>query len=160
MKYLFFLFIVLAFFVSCNDDDSIHNNYGVAVQFKLYDTAGIEKSNFKIGESFDMIFILINTSGRDLTYYYTGTPITFEIHKSDSIIATSIDGLTFPHVILGGVVKNGERFKSNWLAPNSPARDPKISLPVGKYKAFVKHYGFFDNFKIKESLPIEFEIVD
>ncbi|MCJ7649070.1 MAG: hypothetical protein MUP85_10680 [Candidatus Lokiarchaeota archaeon] len=158
-KIYFFLFILIPL-ISCNDEDSGLMFNGINTQFKLYDNNGVEKTIFKSGEDFEMRFYLINLSGRDLSYHYTGIPVTFEIHQNDSIVVTSVDGLSFAQVILGAEIKNGETYKANWLAPNSPARDPKISLPAGNYKAFVKHYGFFDKIQIKETSPIEFVITN
>ena len=160
MKKIYFFLFVLLLLISCNNEDSGLMFNGIDTQFKLYDSNGVEKTIFKSGDDFEMRFLLVNLSGRDLSYHYTGIPVTFEIYQNDSIVATSVDGLTFAQVILGGALKNGESFKANWMAPNSPARDPKLILPVGNYKAFVKHYGFFDNSKLKESSPVEFEIIN
>lgn len=160
MKIIYILLLTGIFLIACNEDNSIVGVNGVNTQFKLYDSNGVEKTTFKSGDDFEMRFLLVNLSGRDLSYHYTGIPVTFEIHQNDSIIATSVDELTFAQVILSSSVKNGGFYKSNWLAPNSPARDPKLILPVGNYKAFVKHYGFFDNSKLKESNPIAFVITN
>ena len=160
MKKIYFFLFVLFLLIGCNNEDSSLMFNGVDTQFKLYDTNGVEKMIFKSGEDFEMRFFVTNLSGRDLSYHYTGIPVTFEIHQNDSIIATSVDGLTFAQVILGGAVKNGETYKANLLAPNASARDPKISLQAGNYKAFVKHYGFFDKFQIKETTSIEFIVTN
>jgi len=156
----YFFFFVLIPLIGCNDEDSSVMFNGINTQFKLYDTNGVEKTIFSSGDDFEIRFFIANLSGRDLSYHYTGIPVTFEIQQNDSIVATSVDGLAFPQVILGDEVKNGETYKASWIAPNSPAREPKISLPVGNYKALVKHYGFFDKFHIKESTPIEFLIIN
>jgi hypothetical protein len=160
MKKIYFFLIVVIGFTACNDDNSSVGVNGVNTQFKLYDSNGDEKTIFKSGDDFEMRFLLANLSGRDLSYHYTGTPVFFEIHQNDSIIATSVDGLSFPQVILGDELKNGRIFRDKWIAPNSSARNPKLILPAGNYKAFVKHYGFFDNVKIKESSAVEFVITD
>jgi hypothetical protein len=160
MKIIYFLLLAGIFLIACNEDNSSVGVNGVNTQFKLYDSNGVEKTTFKSGDDFEMRFSLVNLSGRDLSYHYTGIPVFFEIHQNDSIIATSVDGLSFPQVILGDEVKNGETFSDNWVAPNSSARDPKLILPAGNYKAYIKHYGFFDNVKLKESSPVEFMITN
>ena len=160
MKIIYFLLLAGIFLIACNEDNSSVGVNGVNTQFKLYDSNGVEKTAFKSGDDFEMRFSLVNLSGRDLSYHYTGIPVFFEIHQNDSIIATSVDGLTFAQVILGAEVKNGGIFRDNWIAPNSSARDPKLILPAGNYKAFVKHYGFFDSVKLKESNPVEFVITN
>jgi hypothetical protein len=160
MKMIYFLLLAGIFLIACNEDNSSVGVNGVNTQFKLYDSNGIEKTTFKSGDDFEMRFSLVNLSGRDLSYHYTGVPVGFEIRQNDSIIATSVDGMMFIQVILGGEVKNGDTFKVNWIAPNSPARDPKLILPAGNYKAFVKHYNFFDEGILKESSPIEFVITN
>ncbi|GAB6283631.1 MAG: hypothetical protein STSR0008_24150 [Ignavibacterium sp.] len=161
MKKIYFLLLAGIFLIACNEDNSSVGVNVVNTQFKLYDINGVEKTTFKSGNNFEMRFLLVNLSGRDLSYHFTGTPVFFEIHKNDSIIATSVDGLLFPEVILYGEVKNGEIIRDKWIAPNSVARDPKLILSPGNYKAFVKHYAFFDdNVTIKESLPVEFVITD
>jgi hypothetical protein len=160
MKKIYFFLFILIPLISCNEEDSSLMFNGVYTQIKLYDTNGVEKTIFKSGEDFEMRFFVTNQSGMDLSYHYTGIPVTFEIHQNDSVVATSVDGLTFAQVILGSSVKNGETYIANWLAPNSSARDPKISLKAGNYKAFVKHYGFFDKFQIKETSPTEFTVTN
>ena len=160
MKKIYFFLIVAIGFTACSDDNSSVGVNGVNTHFKLYDSNGVEKTAFKSGDDFEMRFLLVNMSGRDLSYHYTGIPVFFEIHQNDSIIATSVDGLSFPQVILGDEVKNGAIFRDNWIAPNSSARDPKLILPPGNYKAFVKHNGFFDNVKLQESKPVEFVITN
>lgn len=160
MKLIYFLLLAGIFLIACNEENSSVGVNGVNTQFKLYDSNGVEKTTFKSGDDFEMRFSLINLSGIDLSYHYTGIPIFFEIHQNDSIIATSVDGLSFPQVILGYELKNGEIFRDNWIAPNSSARDPKLILPAGNYKAYIKHYGFFDNIKLKESIPIDFIITN
>lgn len=160
MKKIYFLFLAVIFLIACNEDHSSVGVNGVNTQFKLLDSNGVEKTIFKSGDDFEMRFLLVNLSGSDLSYHYTGIPVFFEIHQNDSIVATSVDGLTFAQVVLGGAVKSGEFYKANWLASNSPAGDPKLILPAGNYKAFVKHYGFFDNIKLKESSPVEFVITE
>lgn len=160
MKIIYYLFLAGIFLIACNEDNSSVGVIGVSTKFKLYDINGVEKTNFQSGDDFEMRFLLVNLSGKDLSYHYTGIPVFFEIHQNDSIIATSVDGLTFAQVILGGEVKNSGVFRNNWIAPNSSARDPKLILPAGNYKAVVKHYGFFDNVKIRESSPVEFVITE
>ncbi|MBK9098404.1 MAG: hypothetical protein IPM14_09900 [bacterium] len=160
MKIIYFLLFAGIFLIACNEDNSSVGINGVNTQFKLYDSNGVEKTTFKSGDDFEMRFSLVNLSGRDLSYHYTGIPVFFEIHQNDSIIATSVDGLSFPQVILGDEVKNGGIFRDYWIAPNSSARDPKLILPAGNYKAFVKNYCFFDNVKIKETSPVEFVITN
>ncbi|MCZ2269009.1 MAG: hypothetical protein LC124_09175 [Ignavibacteriales bacterium] len=160
MKIIYFLLLAGIFLIACNEDNSSVGVYDVNTQFKLYDSNGVEKTTFKSGDDFEMRFSLVNLSGRDLSYHYTGIPVFFEIHQNDSIIATSVDGLSFAQVVLGGEVKNGAIFRDNWIAPNSLARDPKLILPAGNYKAFVKHYGFFDRVKLKDSKPVEFVITN
>ena len=160
MKIIYFLLLAGIFLIACNEDNSSVEINGFNTQFKLYDSNGVEKATFKSGDDFEMRFSLVNLSGRDVSYHYTGLPVFFEIHQNDSIIATSVDGFSFIQVIIGDEVKNGDMFKANWIAPNTTARDPKIILPAGNYKAFVKHYCFFDNVKIKESSPVEFVITD
>ena len=160
MKIIYFLLLAGIFLIACNEDNSSVGVNGVNTQFKLYDSDGVEKTTFKSGDDFEMRFSLVNLSGRDLSYHYTGIPVFFEIHQNDSIIATSVDGLLFPQAVLGGEVKNGEIFMNNWMAPNSIERDPRLILSAGNYKALIKHYGFFDNVKLKENNPIDFEITN
>jgi hypothetical protein len=160
MKIQYFFLITLIGFIACNDDNSSVMVTDISTQFKLYDTNGVEKTVFKSGEDFEMKFILFNLSGEDLTYHYTGVPVYFEIYQNDSIVATSYDGLSFPQVVLEDKVVSGKTFTSNWIAPNSIARNPKLALTSGNYKAIIKHFVFFDKFQIRESLPIEFLITN
>jgi len=107
-----------------------------------------------------MRFSITNQTGIDLTYHYSPPLIVFKILQSDTIVCTSIDGLAFIHPIFEEVLLNEESFQDKWIAPNSVARDPRVSLLPGNYKAIVKHGSFFDFAKLKETEPIEFSIVE
>lgn len=159
MKKVYFLLFVLLCFYGCKEESILMSN-GITSSFELYDNDEVKKTIFKSGEDFKMIFMVTNLSGKDLYYGYTGVPVVFEIHQNDSTVATSTDGLVFAQVALKGTIKNGETFKADWLAPSSKGRIPKISLPAGNYKAYVKYGGFFIQSKIDKTPPIEFVVTD
>ncbi|MGD8782734.1 MAG: hypothetical protein PVH88_27735 [Ignavibacteria bacterium] len=160
MRKEYLIIVMLVLLNSCNNDDSIVMYDNISIQFSLHNTGGDETTVFKSGEDIEMRFFITNMSGKDLSYHYTGVPLIYEIYNSDTVFATSIDGLVFPQVVIGNEIKYGETYQSKWLGPNAPYREPQIQLPVGKYKAYVKHGSFFDDYQIKETSAIEFTIID
>ncbi len=127
--------------------------------FTLSDTLGRSTSQFNTGEDFDMYFSLRNTTGDTLTYYHSGPSIIFSILKGDSIVATSVDGMAFPQVVIGDVVPPGDTLKARWTAPNSPARVEKLILPPGSYEAEVS-FPRFAEAKFRALPPITFSVVE
>ena len=105
-----------------------------------------------------MRFALLNLSGIDQTYHYTGIPIVFEVCSADTTVCTSIDGLLFPQVVLGGVVRNGETFQATWQAPHSIARGSLISLAPGTYQANIRHGGFCANVRVAQTTSVQFTV--
>ena len=92
-----------------------------------------------------MEFQISNSTGKNQTYHHTGPQVTFEIIQGDSTIATSVDGLAWPQVVLAGAIENGNSEIYSWKAPNSLARDPAITLLPGTYTArAVMHYSFVE----------------
>ena len=163
MKRIYFVSFVIIILIGFNTDDSVSIGAGITKQLKLFDTNGNEKTIFKRGEEFEMRFSITNFTGKDLTYHYTGVPVISEIHQDDAYICSSVNGLITAQVFLTKTLRNGETFKIKWLAPNTLAntiaREPKIFLPAGNYKAVVEYRFVFDNFSLEETTPVTFKII-
>lgn len=125
----------------------------------LTDTLGRSTSLFHTGENFDMYFSLRNTTGDTLTYYHTGPSVIFSILKGDSLVATSVDGMAFPQVVIGNIVPPGDTLKAWWRAPNSPARVEKLILAPGSYEAEVS-FPPFGEAKFRALPPVAFTVVE
>ena len=160
MKKYYLILIMFVILSSCTNDDSIVMYRNIATHFSLYDTSGDETTKFKSGNDIEMRFSLTNMSGEDLSYSYTGSPVIFEIHQVDTVIATSMDGIGFRLIVLQDEIKNGETFRSNWFVENTAQRDSTLELPVGEYEAYVSHIPFFNEYKIQKTEKIVFTIID
>ncbi len=157
MKHLVLTLSFLSAIFGCDVTGPAGDN--LITDFRLQDTSGTEAGRFHAGDEFDMLFAVTNLSGIDLGYTYTGVPVVFEIWSADTLVATSIDGMAFPQVVLGGTIRNGETFRARWRAPNTGGRIPQISLSPGSYEAGVKNRSFFDSFKAPETGRVRFSIV-
>jgi len=126
--------------------------------FALADTTGKRTTTFHSGDQFDMFFTLKNTMEEALTFHYTLPPVYFQILQYDSVIASSIDGYTFPAIVLGGSVAPGEALSGSWRAPTTPAQEPRVILAPGVYQANVI-FSTFDQVRIKTVAQINFLVV-
>ncbi len=159
MKMICLILFVIIGLTSCSNENSVGVINGISTNFKLLNANGKESTSFKSDENFQMKFSVTNLSGNMLSYHYTGVPVIFGIVQNDSVVATSVDGLTFAQVVLGGSIKNGDTYRINWTAPYSPGRQSKFILSPGKYEAVVIHKRFFDNYQLKSTEPIEFTVI-
>ncbi len=151
------IFTLVCFVVGCKP---LPVEYaGITTMLSIADTTGTPSATFHPGESFDLSFSLTNQSGADQSYHFTGVPVVFQILQGDSVVATSVDGLLFAQVVLGGGVRNGETFRASWRAPNTLGRDPKVVLPVGQYSANVLHGCFFDQYTVPPTTQIPFAVI-
>jgi hypothetical protein len=139
---------------------SSNANGKLTATFTLADSAGHPSTTFYSGDHFDMSFSLINTTADTLTYHRgsTAPPVIFEILRSDSVVATSIDGYAFVQVVLGGFVAPGDSLIGDWEAPNTPAQSPRVVLSPGSYQAKVL-YPAFEQTETNSVSTINFAIV-
>lgn len=132
----------------------------LSAAFRLTDAAGRETTSFRSGEEFDFVFVLTNTTGGEVTFRKAdyGPLAHFTILRGDSVVATSIDGYAFPMVATTGRLEPGQSLQEYWRAPNTPARDPRITLAPGAYEARVAFVSF-DNVNVKQVRPVSFSII-
>jgi hypothetical protein len=147
----FILIIILIFiyFYGCNIFNPDTNESGeIETEYIISDTTGVISTVFHSGESFDMEFTLINNTGEDQEFYYSGPTVIFEIIQNDSVLTSSIKGLAWPAVALKGIFKKSAEITDYWRAPNSPLDSQfgtKTNLKAGQYKARVRiSMGFKD----------------
>jgi hypothetical protein len=162
MRRIYFVSLVIIILILYGTDDSVLSGAGITPQLKLFDTDGNEKTTFKRGENFEIRFSFTNSTGKDLTYHYTGVPVIFEIFRDDAYVCSSADGLVVAQVFLTKTLRNGETFQDIWLAPNTVGtipRERKIFLSAGNYKALVEYRFVFDNFSLEKTPPVTFKII-
>src|SRR5512133_1370313 len=65
--------------------------------FILTDTVGQQATSFRVGENFDLSYLITNPSLAPVTYHKgnSGPVASFKILQGDSLIATSLDGYVF-----------------------------------------------------------------
>jgi hypothetical protein len=131
---------------------------GVTTTLTLSDLFGRPSSAFHSGQDFDVQFMLANMTSRDICYSYSPPEMSFKISLGDSVVATSIDGMAFPAVIVPGCVRAGETYRNHWIAPNSPVRAPRISLPPGIYTVKALHPALADP-RVPPLQPVRFTII-
>jgi hypothetical protein len=132
----------------------------LSATFRLTDASSREATSFRSGEEFDVIFVLTNTTGGEVTFHKAdyGPLAHFTILQGDSVVATSIDGYAFPMVATTGRLEPGQSLQEYWRAPNTPARDPRIVLTPGLYQARASFVSF-DKVEVKKVPPIAFSII-
>ena len=160
MKRLISLLLIAALLAGCdllNPGSSGESSANPSLT--LTDTLGRSTWRFHTGEDFYMYFSLRNTTGDTLTYYHTGPSIIFSILKGDSLVATSVDGMAFPQVVIGDIVPPGDTLKAWWRAPSSPARVEKLVLAPGSYKAAVS-FPWLSETMFGAVPPVAFTVVE
>gem|GEM_PF-2784206 len=136
---------------------SITNNN---LSFVLTDTTGYPKSIFSRGEQFNLSFAYINTTADVMTYVKgsSAPSVIFEILKNDSVVASSVDGMGFAQVLIGGSLAPNDTLMGQWRAPNTPYQFPKVILSPGSYKARAL-YPTFGQAAASSHLDIPFSVV-
>ncbi len=125
----FAIFISFFLVLSCGMSDSEEAGE-IDVLFTVTDTTGVESAAFQSGELFDVTLVLTNHTGKDLEYAYSGPTIYFEILREDSVVTSSIYGLTWVAVSLKGVFEKDTQMSSTWRAPISPEDEEFGRTPV------------------------------
>jgi hypothetical protein len=115
---------------------------------------------FRSDDNFVITFSIQNTTEHALTFYRgdASPSVIFRIIRSDSIIATSIDGYVFIQVPLIGRLDPGNSLQGIWRAPTTPAQFPKIVLSPGSYRVQVS-YPRFAEVEIKQVSALRFTII-
>jgi len=159
MRTIIIFGLIAIFISSCNQSTSPSDKFLTAT-FTLTDTDGQTILQIHSGEEFKLAFTLTNTTKETLTFYRgsTAPPVTFEITKNDSVIASSIDGYDFLAVVLGDSVAVGQSLQGEWQAPTTPAQNPKIILRPGSYNAKVL-FPDFKQAKINPVSSIKFSVI-
>jgi hypothetical protein len=160
MKNLIFALTIAISFWACNSAQSpAPPADNPATRIELFDTTGAPSATFHAGEDFDVRFSLRNTTGRDRLYYFTGVPVVFTVYQADSAVATSIDGMVFPQVVLGDTVFMNEEYHNTWRAPNPLLYRSGRSLPPGDYQIGVRHQPFFYDYPVPPSGRVAFRVI-
>jgi hypothetical protein len=130
----------------------------VKVECTLTDASGRTRGYFTILEVATVHVTITNSSGMRLPYSYSWSPIFIEIQEGDSIIATSLDGLTSVQMLSYDVLEVGHSIVFDWAPPQTPWNGRRPGLNAGLYKAAVRYQGLFDRFRLKEPESIEFRV--
>lgn len=133
----------------------------INASFTLTDTSGNVADTFYSGKTFDMHFMLINTTNHAITYKYAGAPpVHFQIMKNDSDIAGSV--YSFPNImiIFPDTLKPRDSIMVKWAAPNDwgPTQNPPTILPPGSYQAKV-FYPSFNGVNVNCTSQIGFSVI-
>jgi len=154
-------FTLIAFFISTCSHSTSPSEIILHGNFSLTDTSGHSSSQFHSGEEFILKYTLTNSSKETLTYHTgnSGPSIIFRIQKNDSTVASSVDGYVFAAVVITRHLSPGHSLNETWLAPTTPAQDPKVVLEPGEYKALV-HYPSFEEAMVDSVAPILFSVVE
>ena len=125
----------------------------------LTDTLGQQTTTFRVGENFDLSYVISNSTAREITYHKgnSGPAASFKILQGDSVVATSTDGYLFLAVALTAHLIPGDSIHVAWRAPNTAARTPKLVLAPGAYRAVVS-FGGFDEATVEANAPISFTV--
>ena len=116
---------------SANNEDCI--TAGFQLSYGLTDTNGVGKTTFKSGEDFLVTLALTNRTAEIQVFARSGPIVVFSVLSADSTIATSVDGLAWPQVVILDTLGVAETRTFRWRGPNSPARIPRRSLAPGYY---------------------------
>ncbi len=156
VRLTFLLAFAMVLLPSCDPGTSPDAD-GVSVDFTLINVSGWRSTAFTIGDTIIVHFGLTNTSDGPLTYHYTGIPVVLKIKSGDSVVATSVDGLLFAQVVLGGVLASGQSMTYDWRGPNTPWNSQSIVLEPGIYHAEADG-GVFGRISSSKPVPIQFVV--
>jgi hypothetical protein len=120
-----------------------------AARLELFDTTGLPRNQFRVNEDFDVRLSLTNNTNRPQIYEFIDIPAVFTIYRSDSAIATSIDGMFWIWEHYTDTLEANGVFVYTWRAPNPLLYRTRHTLAPGTYKVGSKHAHFF----IGDSVP-------
>jgi hypothetical protein len=132
---------------------------GLSVLFTLADTSGGPRTVFHAGEPIDMRCVVVNSSATDIPDYYPYPLFVFRVIQSDTMFASSTDGLAFPAIVVRGIFKGGDTVSGTWRAPNTSAKMPRISLPPGSFAARARINIRFENASVDTPADIPFTVI-
>lgn len=133
----------------------------INASFTLTDTSGNVADTFYSGKTFDMHFMLINTTNHALTYKYAGDPpVHFQIMKNDSDIAGSIYAIPNIMINFPDTLKAGDTIQVMWETKNyfGATKNTPLLLPPGSYQAKVL-YPTFNGVNINCASQIGFSVI-
>ncbi len=130
---------------------------GLQVDFALLSVSGSRRVNFNLLDTVIVHFSVTNCSDREITYYYTGTPVILKIARGDSVVGTSVDGLVFAQVVHSRVLGAGQSLTLDWMVPNGPWGDHTVILTPGTYLALVD-CALFKTMPFAQPNPLQFRV--
>ena len=158
IRFIYFVFILSLTSCLLNSEADWDN---VVTTFRLTDTSGVETYSFREGEAFKMVFTVLNSSEKGLSYS-TGLPIvSFRIRQKDSLVCSSVDQMGYAGIFITGKIRPDSVFTEIWQAPNTIGREQvmnRIRLRAGFYRAEVLHPSFFNEYKLPQTKALYFEI--
>jgi len=143
----------------CDKDDQTTQpvNDILYTSFTCTDTNGVASTSFNVFEEFLLTFRIINNTGKDQPFSYTGIPSEIYINCQDSIVVSQYQNSAFPRMIVIDTLKNNDTLTNQWLAP-SPVSGSPIYLRLGNYSARVHLRLHFYDAQIQLPQPINITV--
>lgn len=131
----------------------------LVTELRLFDRNGDEASVFRSGEEFDMRLIVTNHTGALQSFTWSPPRFVFQVKIGDSLVSSSIDGMSFIATVERGVLSDRQSDSGVWRAPNSVARPGTVVLAPGRYQARASFGGQFDEFGMLPPRTMSFTVV-
>lgn len=153
--------IVLIFslvFIGCRKNElTSESEQFISTSFICTDTLGNVRTEFEPFEKFDLIFTMINKTGKDQSYRSTTPGSEIIISQGDSIVSSEFYGLVFPHVLLSGVLKSDSSTINRFRGPFNSLSSQSMLGP-GSYVANVSMHLSFDSTTVEKPQDITLTI--
>jgi hypothetical protein len=102
---------------------------------------------------------MINKTGIDQNYGWTGPISEIYISRNDTIVSRQYAGLAWPQLVYHGVLKADSSLTNRWLGPFNPLSSVAALMP-GSYAADIFISARFDNAEIERPQRIQIIIID
>ncbi len=149
--------VFLLLLIGCNQFQAPPKT--LSVDIKLAKLDGTSSDSFHAGEKFDVRLIISNRTGEIRRYNYTPPNYVFKVLKNDTVMITSIDGLSFPQVFVNDSIMPDQTISYAWIAPTSVIQPNGIQLMPGRYQAFGFAQLLFDKYSPKTKMMTDFYII-
>ncbi|MBI4811227.1 MAG: hypothetical protein HY800_07295 [Ignavibacteriales bacterium] len=158
--YRFWLAIIIIT-VGCRNNTEVVSpvEENILTSFTCTDTLGNAINTFVTGTSFYLTFNMINKTGMDQIYFWTGPASEIRILRNDTIIISQYQNVGWPQVVQYDTLKSDSTLTNRWIAPNI-VKDSLVKLPPGNYEADVWENARFKNVDIKYPKRIPITILD
>ena len=161
MKNMITLLLFAGVLMGCEKDETTQpiTEQVISTSFSTTDTLGYPSTFFRSGTPFYLIFQMINKTGIDQNYGWTGPISEIYISRNDTIVSRQYAGLAWPQLVYHGVLKADSSLTNRWLGPFNPLSSVAALMP-GSYAADIFISARFDNAEIERPQRIQITIFD